>query len=126
MKYRNPIATARGLGSAKSGFGHWWAQRLSAVVLALFTPFVVYCLAKYGIADYALLKALFANPLFSAACALYVLALFWHARLGLQVVVEDYIHAPGLEVALQVIVKIVYSFAAVAALVAIARLALSA
>ncbi|MEY3372761.1 MAG: hypothetical protein RLZZ537_1229, partial [Pseudomonadota bacterium] len=89
MSLRDPLATARGLGSAKTGFGHWWAQRVSAVVLALLTPFVVYCLARYGIADYAVLKSQFANPLFSAACILYVLALFWHARLGLQVVVED-------------------------------------
>ena len=126
MNVRDPLAAARGLGSAKSGFGHWWAQRLSALVLALFTPFVVYCLAKYGLGDYALLKAQFANPLWSAASVLYVLALFWHARLGLQVVVEDYIHAPGLETGLQIAIKIVYSFAAVAAVIAIVRLALGA
>ena len=123
MSLRDPLATARGLGSAKTGFGHWWAQRVSAVVLALLTPFVVYCLARYGIADYAALKTQFANPLFSAACILYVLALFWHARLGLQVVVEDYVHNGAFEVILQVLVKIVFSFAAVAAVIAIVRLA---
>jgi succinate dehydrogenase / fumarate reductase, membrane anchor subunit len=123
MSLRDPLATARGLGSAKTGFGHWWAQRVSAVVLALLTPFVVYCLARYGIADYAALKTQFANPLLSAACILYVLALFWHARLGLQVVIEDYVHHGALEVVLQVLVKIVFSFAAVAAVIAIVRLA---
>ena len=123
MSLRDPLATARGLGSAKTGFGHWWAQRVSAVVLALLTPFVVYCLARYGIADYAALKTQFANPLFSAACILYVLALFWHARLGLQVVVEDYVHNGAFEVIMQVLVKIVFSFAAVAAVIAIVRLA---
>jgi succinate dehydrogenase / fumarate reductase, membrane anchor subunit len=126
MSLRDPLARARGLGSAKSGFGHWWAQRLSAVVLALLTPFVVFAMAKYGIADYDALLALLANPICSAVLVLYVLALFWHARLGLQVVVEDYIHQPALEIALQVIIKIVFSFAAIAAVIAIARIALGA
>ena len=123
MNLRDPLATARGLGSAKTGFGHWWAQRVSAVVLALLTPFAVYCLARYGIADYAALKAQFANPLWSAALVLYVLALFWHARLGLQVVVEDYVHHGAFEIVMQVLIKIVFSFAAVAAVIAIVRLA---
>ena len=126
MNVRDPLAAARGLGSAKSGFGHWWAQRLSALVLALFTPFVVYCLAKYGISDYAQIKGLFSQPLFSGLSVLYVLALFWHAQLGMQVVVEDYIHSPGLEIALQIAIKIVYSLASAVALFAIVRLALSA
>ena len=126
MNFRDPLASARGLGSAKSGFGHWWAQRLSAVLLALLTPFVVYCLAKYGLTDYALLKSQFANPLWSGVLVLYVLALFWHARLGQQVVIEDYVHSHGLETALQIVIKIVFSFAAVAAVIAIARLALNA
>lgn len=126
MKYRNPLANAHGLGPAKSGLRHWWMQRLTAVVLALLTPFAVYCLAKYGISDYAQIKGLFAHPLFSGLSALYVLALLWHAQLGLQVVVEDYIHSPGLEIALQVTIKIVYSLASAVALFAIVRLALSA
>ena len=123
MSLRDPLGTARGLGSAKTGFGHWWAQRVSAVVLALLTPFVVYCLARYGVADYAALKTQFASPWFAAACILYVLALFRHARLGLQVVVEDYVHHGAFEVVLQVLIKIVFSFAAVAAVIAIVRLA---
>jgi succinate dehydrogenase / fumarate reductase, membrane anchor subunit len=126
MNYRDPIATAKGLGSAKSGFGHWWMQRLTAIVLALLTPFVVYCLARYGISDYAQLKSQFANPIFSAVLVLYVVALFWHARLGLQVVVEDYIHQPDIEISLQIAIKIVYSLATVVAVLAIARFALSA
>jgi succinate dehydrogenase / fumarate reductase, membrane anchor subunit len=126
MTYRDPLASARGLGSAKSGFSHWWAQRVSALILALLTPFVVYWLAKNGLSDYSLLKAQFANPFWTGALVLYVLALFWHARLGLQVVVEDYVHGHGLETALQLAIKIVFSFAAVAAVIAIARLALSA
>jgi succinate dehydrogenase / fumarate reductase, membrane anchor subunit len=126
MSLRDPLARARGLGSAKSGFGHWWAQRLSAVVLALLTPFVVFAAAKYGIADYQALQTLLANPFCSAVLVLYLLALFWHARLGLQVVVEDYIHQPALEIALQIIIKIVFSFAAIAAVIAIARIALGA
>lgn len=124
MSYRDPLATARGLGSAKSGYQHWWMQRVTAVVLAIFTPFVVYCLAKYGIADYAQIKSQFANPWWSGLLVIYVLALFWHARLGLQVVVEDYIHSPGLEVALQLIIKFIYSLASVVAVIAIARIAL--
>jgi len=125
MNYHDPIKTAKGLGSAKSGFSHWWTQRLTAIVLALLTPFMVYCLARYGVADYALTKQLFANPWFSGVMVVYALALFWHARLGLQVVVEDYIHSPGLEIALQVAIKLIFSLAAVVAVIAIVQLALS-
>jgi succinate dehydrogenase / fumarate reductase membrane anchor subunit len=126
MKYRNPLANAHGMGSAKSGLRHWWMQRVTAVVLALLTPYAVYCLARYGISDYAQLKGLFAQPVFSGVVLLYVLALFWHAQLGLQVVVEDYVHSPGLEIALQIAIKIVYSLASAIAVIAIVRLALSA
>jgi succinate dehydrogenase / fumarate reductase membrane anchor subunit len=126
MNFRHPIANAQGLGSAKSGFQHWWMQRVSAVVLALFTPSVVYCLAKYGLSDYAQIKSQLAQPVWSGVLVVYVLALFWHARLGLQTVVEDYIHSPGLEVALQLVIKIIYSLASVVAVLAIVRIMLAA
>lgn len=122
---RDPLATARGLGSAKDGVGHWWLQRLTAVALALLTPwFIWFAVAQVG-ADQGQVRAAIAAPLTAALLLSYVIALMWHARLGLQVVVEDYIHG-WLEVALQVAIKLVYAFATVAAAIAIGRIVFSA
>ena len=122
---RDPLATARGLGSAKDGVGHWWLQRLTAVALALLTPwFIWFAVAQVG-ADQGQVRAAIAAPLTAALLLSYVIALFWHAHLGLQVVVEDYIHG-WLEVALQVAIKFVYAFATVAAAIAIVRIVFSA
>ena len=125
MSYRDPLATARGLGSARSGFKHWWMQRVTAVVLALFTPVIVFAIAKYGISNIEEMRSCLANPIYSGILIVYLLALFWHAKLGLQVVIEDYVHNHGLEIALQLLVKIVYSLASVVAVIAIARLVLT-
>ena len=62
----------------------------------------------------------------ATALALLVVSVFWHARLGLQVVVEDYIHTPWLEIALQLLVKAAYALAAIASVVAIGRIAFTA
>jgi len=122
---RDPLATARGLGSAKDGVGHWWLQRLTAVALALLTPwFIWFAVAQVG-ADQGQVRAAIAAPLTAALLLSYVIALMWHARLGLQVVVEDYIHG-WLEVALQVAIKLVYAFATVAAAIAIGRIVFTA
>lgn len=122
---RDPLATARGLGSAKDGVSHWWLQRLTAVALALLTPwFIWFAVAQVG-ADQGQVRAAIAAPLTAALLLSYVIALMWHARLGLQVVVEDYIHG-WLEVALQVAIKLVYAFATVAAAIAIGRIVFSA
>jgi succinate dehydrogenase / fumarate reductase membrane anchor subunit len=125
MNFRDPLATARGLGSAKSGYQHWRIQRVTAVVLALFTPAIVFGLAKYGISDIDQIRVFLTNPLFSGIAVIYLLALFWHAKLGMQVVIEDYVHNHGLEIALQLSIKIIYSLASVVALIAIARLVLT-
>jgi len=122
---RDPLATARGLGSAKDGVSHWWLQRLTAVALALLTPwFIWFAVAQVG-ADQGQVRAAIAAPLTAALLLSYVIALMWHARLGLQVVVEDYIHG-WLEVALQVAIKLVYAFATVAAAIAIGRIVFTA
>ncbi len=123
---RHPIATARGLGSGKDGTHHWWLQRLTAVALALLTPwFIVVILGLIG-ADYATVRLTFAQPVTASLLLIYALALFWHARLGLQVVIEDYIHSRLLEVALQLAVQLVFVFAAVLSIVSIGRLVFSA
>jgi succinate dehydrogenase / fumarate reductase membrane anchor subunit len=125
MSLRNPLARARGLGSARDGVGHWWSQRLTAIALALLTPwFVVFAVGVLG-ADQAAVQAAIARPLTATLLAAFVISLFWHAQLGLQVVVEDYIHG-WFEIALQVLIKFACVVAVIASLVAIGRIVFSA
>lgn len=122
---RDPLATARGLGSAKDGVSHWWLQRLTAIALALLTPWFIWFVVRQVGADQGQVRAAIASPVTASLLLSYVIALMWHARLGLQVVVEDYIHG-WLEVALQVAIKLVFAFATVAAAIAIGRIVFSA
>ncbi len=124
-RLRHPVATAKGLGSAKDGVNHWWLQRVTAIALALLTPWFIITVVGLIGADYAAVKAAFASPLTASLMLAFVLTLFWHARLGLQVVIEDYIHAPALELVLQLLVKFVYALAALASTLAIGRLLFS-
>lgn len=122
---RHPLARARGLGSARDGVGHWWAQRLTAMALALLTPwFVIFALRQSGAGSEAV-RAAIAQPLNATLLSAFVLSVFWHARLGLQVVVEDYLHG-WLDLVLQVAIKFLFALAAIAALLAIGRIAFTA
>ncbi len=120
---RTPLARARGLGSAKDGVHHWWMQRLTAIALALLTPWFLWLLLSLHSAEYATIGASLARPYNTTLLIAFVIALFWHARLGLQVVIEDYVHARGLELALQVLVTLACALGALAAVVAIGRIA---
>ena len=125
MSLRNPLARAKGLGSAKDGTTHWWNQRLTAVALALLTPwFVIFAVGLLG-ADQTAVRAAIAQPLSATLLAAFVLCLFWHAQLGLQVVVEDYLHGAA-EVGLQIAIKFAYALAAIASLLAIGRIVFTA
>lgn len=122
-RHQNPLARARGLGSAKDGSHHWWVQRVSAVALALLTPWFLYLIIGLVGADQATARAAIAPPLTASLLIAYVLALFWHARLGVQVVIEDYVHARALEVALQLAVRFIFALAAIISVIAIGRVA---
>lgn len=124
--YRTPIARARGLGSAKSGTAHFWWQRVTAVLLAVLAPWLVGLLLAVAGSDLAHIQAAIARPWNAIMLALFSVSLFWHARLGLQVVIEDYIHQRALEIALQLLVTFACALGALAALFAIGRIALTA
>ena len=125
-RLRHPWAVARGLGSAKEGVAHWWAQRLSAVALLFLVPwFIVTAVGLIGV-DAANARAFLADPVNATLMLAFVLSVCWHARLGLQVVIEDYIHTPALEIALQVAVKFAYALAAIASVLAIGRIVFTA
>jgi succinate dehydrogenase / fumarate reductase, membrane anchor subunit len=123
--FRDPLAKARGLGSAKDGVSHWSTQRITAMALLILVPWFIYFAVSLLGADFVIVRAAIAKPLNATLLLGFVIAMFWHARLGLQVVIEDYIHG-WQEVALQLITKLVYAMAAIASIVAIGRIAFSA
>ena len=124
--FRTPIGRARGLGSAKSGTGHFWWQRVTAISLALLTPWILGMLIALVGADHDQVQAVLAKPANTIALALFAISLFWHSRLGLQVVIEDYIHHLPLEIFLQLLVTFACALGGLASLYAIGRIALPA
>jgi succinate dehydrogenase / fumarate reductase membrane anchor subunit len=124
-RLRDPLAVARGLGSAKDGTGHWWTQRLTAVALLLLTPWFAWLVLGLVGADQATMRAALAEPFTASLLLAFVVSLFWHAQLGMQVIVEDYVHG-WLEVALQVAIKFAYTLATLASALAIGRIVFTA
>ena len=125
MSYRTSIERARNHGSAKEGVTHWWHQRLSALLLI---PLTIWLIGMIGVAvggDYETVTAWLARPWNTVAALLFTWMLFYHAQLGIQVVVEDYIHTRWLELSIQLLVKLVTLVLAVAGSLAILRVALA-
>jgi succinate dehydrogenase / fumarate reductase, membrane anchor subunit len=90
---RSPLARAIGLGSAKEGVGSWWVERVSAVALLPLTLwFAASIIAQTG-SDYTTFVVWVRTPLSAILLILLLIALFYHTALGLQVVIEDYVHS---------------------------------
>ena len=114
MSLRTDLGKARGLGSAKEGVHHWWAQRLTAVALVPLFLWFVASIAGLAGSDIGPVRAWIGEPVTAILLVLLIVATFHHMQLGMQVVIEDYVHAEGLKIAGIVLVK----FAAIALAVA--------
>ncbi|MXO64695.1 succinate dehydrogenase, hydrophobic membrane anchor protein [Altericroceibacterium endophyticum] len=90
-----PIGRVRGLGSAKSGTHHWLMQRFTAAGNVLLTGFFAISLLLLPDHGYATMREWIAQPVPATALGLMIISVFWHARLGLQVLLEDYLHEAG-------------------------------
>jgi len=102
---KSPLGQVRYLGSARDGTHHWWLQRLTAVALIpLVVWFVISVIAMVG-ADYLAFQAWVASPLTATLLILLVVATFYHASLGVQVVIEDYVHHGAAKFALLLLLK---------------------
>jgi succinate dehydrogenase / fumarate reductase membrane anchor subunit len=123
---RTPLARARGLGSAKAGVSHWWAQRLTAIALIPLVVWFAISLVMLSGADYAMVRAWIGSPLAMVLLILTIGVGLHHGQLGLQVVIEDYVGSDGWKLALIVIVKFIAAIFGLGAVVAILRIGLGA
>lgn len=124
MTLRSPLGRARGLGSSRSGMDAYWLQRLTAVVLVpLVLWFVVSLIVLTG-SDYDAAKAWMGKPFNASLLLLTLFAGIWHAALGLQVVVEDYVHTPITKHLGLIAIRAVAAFLAISVALSTLKLAL--
>jgi succinate dehydrogenase / fumarate reductase membrane anchor subunit len=121
---RTPLKRAMGLGSAKDGTGHFLWQRVTAIALVLLGAYFIGLLLGLGGADYQRARAIVSTPFNAALLVAFLVAACWHAKLGLQVIIEDYLHTPLLGGAAHLANLFVCALAAIAGVLAIIRIAL--
>lgn len=124
MSIRTPLARVRGLGSARSGTEHWWRQRLTAIAnLPLSLLVVGFIVCHLGASRAEIVTSLH-NPATAIGLGLAVISFSWHMKLGLQVVIEDYIHGAAMKFAALLLNSFAAAALAAAALYAILKMSL--
>ena len=92
MSLRSPLGKVLGLGTAKDGVKHWWSQRVTAVALALLGVWFIVSLACLGSFEYGVVTGWISGPVNATLLSLFIATLSFHSQLGVQVVIEDYVH----------------------------------
>ena len=126
MTMETPLGQARGLGSAQAGAHHWWLERLTAIATLMLLVWLVVSLVRLPDLEYRTLTLWLTAPLAAVPMMLLILGMFWHLKLGLQVVVEDYVHTDGPKLAWIVLINFLSLFGAGLAIFAVLKIALAA
>lgn len=119
------IGQVRGLGSAKHGAHHWLVQRFTAIGNLVLVLWLVFSLVMLPDFSFATVKAWLSAPFAATAMVLLIVSTFWHARLGMQVMIEDYVHGANRFAAI-VLLNLVFVAAGVFGVVSVIRIALGA
>ena len=125
MRLRTPLAKAKGLGSAKHGTHHFWMQRVTAIALVPLTFWFVTSLVAMVSVDHDTVSTWLSTPLTAILMLLFIIALFYHAQLGMQVVIEDYVESEWQKLANIILVKLLAFIAATASVFAVLRVFLA-
>ena len=125
MSLQTPLGRVLGRGSAGEGAVHWWTQRVTAIALIPLTLWFAIALLGKSLHSYEVMRGWLAQPWVAVFTILLALTLAWHSWLGVQVVVEDYVHAKGAKTTLLLLSTFLHFVAAVAAVFAVLILAVS-
>jgi succinate dehydrogenase / fumarate reductase membrane anchor subunit len=123
MSLQSPLGKVRGLGSAGNGVHHWWVQRLTALALLPLAAWLLVSLVTLPSLDFVTLVSWIAGTWTASLLTLFVLIACWHSRLGIQVVLEDYVHDQGLKTLTLVLSGFVHVVLAALGVFAILRIA---
>ena len=123
---RSSLGRAIGLGSAKEGVGHWWRQRVSALALVPLTLWLVISVIGLIGADHAAFVAWVRSPMPAVLLILLLVATFYHTALGLQVVIEDYVHGEAMRLSALLLMRLLCVLFAVRGILAVLQMALRA
>ena len=122
--YRTPLSRVRHLGSARNGTHHWWMQRLTAIALVPLTIWFTIAIVKLIGADYVTVKLWMAKPYSMIMLILTMVMTFHHGQLGLQAVVEDYLHVEWQKLTAIIFVKFTAIVLALTGIIAVLRVGL--
>ena len=122
---RSGLGRVRGLGSAKEGVQHWWAQRVTAIALVPLTLWFVVALLGKPLQSYEAMRGWLAQPWVAVLTILLIVTLAWHSRFGVEEIIVDYVHGKGAKTTLLLLSTFVHFAAAVAGVFAVLILALS-
>jgi succinate dehydrogenase / fumarate reductase membrane anchor subunit len=125
-RMRSPLSRAIGLGSAKEGVEHWWAQRVTALALVPLTLWFVIVVIELAGADRSLFVEWVRHPLPAVFLVLLLIATFYHGALGLQVVIEDYVENEALRFGLLIAMRLAAIVFAARGIFAVLKLSLGA
>jgi succinate dehydrogenase / fumarate reductase membrane anchor subunit len=123
MSLRSPVGRVLGLGAAKEGVSHWWSQRVTSVALVLLGLWFVSSLLRMPTFQYEFVVAWIGMPLNAVLLLLLIGTLVYHSQLGVQVVVEDYVHHHGLKIATMLLLTFAHVAVAALAIFAVLRIA---
>lgn len=120
---RSKLRTVRGLGSAKDGTHHWWMQRITAIVMIPLSLWFVYSMLTGMMgSDVYEVAVWFGSPINTVATLILLTAMFWHAKLGIQVVIEDYVHCACMKTGMLIGSQILFATLAVVSWVAVIKM----